>query len=99
MRATTLEPRRDPVMRVATRSSVRTIPRRPTTYTQRPEPTLAEADLVQTACPAAELAVHDERQRLARELHDSVAQALYGISLSASRVGALLERGDAEQVR
>jgi signal transduction histidine kinase len=42
--------------------------------------------------------VHDERQRLARELHDSVAQDLYGITLSALRVLALLERGESEQV-
>ncbi len=32
---------------------------------------------------ARELAVLNERQRLARELHDSVSQALYGISLGA----------------
>ena len=29
----------------------------------------------------------EERQRLARELHDSVSQALYGIALNASAVG------------
>ncbi len=32
---------------------------------------------------AQELAALEERQKLARELHDSVSQALYGISLSA----------------
>ena len=32
---------------------------------------------------AQELAAMDERQRLARDLHDSVAQALYGIALGA----------------
>jgi signal transduction histidine kinase len=47
---------------------------------------------------AAEVAVHDERRRLARELHDSVAQSLYGITLSASRVLTLLERSETEHV-
>jgi PAS domain S-box-containing protein len=34
----------------------------------------------------------EERQRLARELHDSVSQALYGIALGARTAKALLER-------
>ena len=42
--------------------------------------------------------MQDERLRLARELHDSVAQTLYGITLSASRVLTLLERRETEQV-
>ena len=41
---------------------------------------------------------HEERRRLARELHDGVAQSLYGITLSASRVLVLLERSDTAQV-
>jgi signal transduction histidine kinase len=47
---------------------------------------------------SAEIAVHNERQRLARELHDSVAQTLYGITLNASRVLTLLERSETERV-
>jgi signal transduction histidine kinase len=43
--------------------------------------------------------VREERRRLARELHDSVAQTLYGITLSASRILMLLERSDTEQVQ
>jgi signal transduction histidine kinase len=46
----------------------------------------------------SELAVRAERQRLARELHDSVAQMLYSITLSASRVLTLLERSETETV-
>ena len=40
---------------------------------------------------AQELAALQERQRLARELHDSVSQALYGISLGAHTAREALE--------
>jgi signal transduction histidine kinase len=43
------------------------------------------------------LAAVEERQRLARELHDSVSQALYGIALGAHTARAALER-DPEHV-
>ncbi|MFC6592525.1 sensor histidine kinase [Deinococcus lacus] len=56
------------------------------------------ADHAGTALHAAELidrattrAGEQERARLARELHDSVAQALYGISLGAKTARATLE--------
>jgi signal transduction histidine kinase len=45
---------------------------------------------------AQELAGLQERQRLARELHDSISQALYGISLWAHTAGEALE-SDPEQ--
>ncbi|HET7077679.1 MAG TPA: GAF domain-containing protein [Chloroflexia bacterium] len=38
----------------------------------------------------------EERQRLARELHDSVSQALYGISLGAHTARRLLDRAPLE---
>jgi len=98
MRSPTLAPTRDPVILVATHTRRRPISRRLDTHAQRPERTLAEGDLVQTAYRAAEVAVHSERQRVARELHDSVAQTLYGITLNASRVLTLLERNETEQV-
>jgi signal transduction histidine kinase len=41
---------------------------------------------------AQELAALEERNRLARELHDSVSQALYGIALGARTAQKLLER-------
>jgi signal transduction histidine kinase len=41
---------------------------------------------------AQRLAVLQERQRLARELHDSVSQALYGIALGTRTVQALVSR-------
>ncbi len=41
---------------------------------------------------AQSLAAVEERQRLARELHDSVSQALYGIALGARTARTLLDR-------
>jgi signal transduction histidine kinase len=41
---------------------------------------------------AGRLAALEERQRLARELHDSVSQVLYGIGLGARTARALLDR-------
>ncbi len=43
---------------------------------------------------ARRLAALEERQRLARDLHDSVSQVLYGIGLGARTGGALLDRAD-----
>jgi signal transduction histidine kinase len=45
---------------------------------------------------AQELAALEERQKLARELHDSVSQALYGISLGAHAARTALERAPGE---
>lgn len=44
---------------------------------------------------AQQLASLHERQRLARELHDSVSQALYGISMGAHTARALLDKDPA----
>jgi len=44
---------------------------------------------------AQNLAAVEERQRLARELHDSVSQALYGIALGARTARTLLDRDPA----
>jgi PAS domain S-box-containing protein len=41
---------------------------------------------------AQELAALEERQKLARELHDSVSQVLYGIALGARTARTLLDR-------
>jgi PAS domain S-box-containing protein len=48
---------------------------------------------------AQRTAALEERQRLARELHDSVSQALYGIGLAAQTARALVERAPAESIR
>ena len=47
---------------------------------------------------AQEIAALQERQRLARELHDSVSQALYGISLGAHTAQEAVERSDPGQI-
>lgn len=43
---------------------------------------------------AQEIAALEERQKLARELHDSVSQALYGIALGARTARTLLDGSD-----
>jgi len=57
------------------------------------------ADLLSVAIQNADLyaqaqegAAYEERNRLARELHDSVSQALYGIALGTKTARALLDR-------
>jgi signal transduction histidine kinase len=47
---------------------------------------------------AQELAVAQERNRLARELHDSVAQTLYGLTLRSEAARRNLNQGDTERV-
>jgi signal transduction histidine kinase len=46
---------------------------------------------------AQKLAAAEERQRLARDLHDSVTQALYGVTLYAEAANRLLQVGEVEQ--
>ncbi len=48
---------------------------------------------------ARQLAILEERQRLGRELHDSVTQSLYGINLYAEAAGGQLAIGQSDQVR
>ncbi len=69
-----------------------------------------EAELLQTFATQAALAIENaelqtqrqslaalqERQRLARELHDSVSQALYGIALGAQAARAQLDKDPAQ---
>ena len=46
---------------------------------------------------ARRFAVLEERQRLARELHDSVTQEIYGVTMFAEAAGRLLAQGNQEQ--
>jgi PAS domain S-box-containing protein len=47
---------------------------------------------------AQKLAALEERQKLARELHDSVSQALYGIALGTRTARTLVERDPAKAI-
>ncbi|MCG3208216.1 MAG: hypothetical protein FOGNACKC_01818 [Anaerolineae bacterium] len=46
---------------------------------------------------AQQLAMAEERQRLARDLHDSVTQALYGVTLYAEAASRQLSAGEVDQ--
>jgi PAS domain S-box-containing protein len=48
---------------------------------------------------ASAVAALEERQRLARELHDSVSQALYGIALGAQTARQLLDTNAAQAIQ
>lgn len=58
----------------------------------------AHQQLQTYAGQAEELAVVTERNRLARELHDSIAQTLYGLSLQSEVASRRLAAGRLEQV-
>jgi len=64
-----------------------------TALAQRAALAIENARLFARAQDAASL---EERQRLARELHDSVSQALYGIALGARTARTLLDRDPAK---
>ena len=58
----------------------------------------AHRQLQDYAGQAEELAVAKERNRLARELHDSVAQTLYGLTLQAEAASRRLTMGKTDEV-
>ncbi|MCO6452524.1 MAG: sensor histidine kinase [Caldilineales bacterium] len=60
--------------------------------------TEAHIQLQAYAGQAEELAIAKERNRLARELHDSVAQALYGMNLQAEAAARKLIAGQTDAV-
>jgi len=80
---------------------------RPDFFTPRhAELTLAFANQTAVALENAQLyeqaqalAALEERQRLARELHDSVSQALYGIALGTRTARTLVERADEQPLK
>jgi len=61
------------------------------TFAQQAELAIENASLRSRAGQAA---VAEERNRIARELHDSVSQALYGIALGTRTARTLLDRAD-----
>jgi signal transduction histidine kinase len=58
----------------------------------------AHRQLQEYAGQAEELATAKERNRLARELHDSVAQTLYGLTLQAEAASRKLNQGQTDEV-
>ena len=58
----------------------------------------AHRQLQEYAGQAEELATAKERNRLARELHDSVAQTLYGLTLQAEAASRQLNAGQTKEV-
>jgi signal transduction histidine kinase len=58
----------------------------------------AHAQLQAYANQAEELAVANERTRLARDLHDSVTQTLYGLTLQAETVIEVLKLLEDEDI-
>jgi signal transduction histidine kinase len=58
----------------------------------------AHSQLQEYTGQAEELATAKERNRLARELHDSVAQTLYGLTLQAEAASRKLTVGETEEV-
>ena len=59
---------------------------------------IANQQLVENAATIESLAIVDERNRLARELHDSVSQSLYGLVLSAEAARRNLASGHTEGI-
>jgi signal transduction histidine kinase len=66
-----------------------------TALAERAAAAVSNADLHERAQRSASL---EERQRLARELHDSVSQALYGIALGARTARTILDRDPVKAV-
>jgi signal transduction histidine kinase len=58
----------------------------------------AHKQLQTYAGQAEELAISEERNRLARELHDSVAQTLYGLTLQSEAANRRLKEGKLDKV-
>src|ERR1700716_4096389 len=97
MPSTSLEPTRDPATYAAPRPSMRRS-LVPHSRARRRVPVLDGSHFFEGTRVAADVAVQQERGRVASDLHDTVAQTLYGISLSATRVLALLERRETAHV-
>ena len=98
MPSPSLEPTRDAAAYAAPRTSMRRS-LVPHSRARRRVPVRDGGHFFEGTRPAADVAVQQERSRVASDLHDTVAQTLYGISLAATRVLALLERSETAQVQ
>ena len=59
----------------------------------------AHEQLAASAARVQDLTLTTERQRMARELHDTLAQGLVGLKMQLETVDALMERQDVDQAR
>ena len=59
----------------------------------------AHEQLAAYAAQVQDLTLTTERQRMARELHDTLAQGLVGLKMQLETIDALLERQDVDQAR
>src|SRR3979411_3034339 len=98
MPSPSLEPTRDPAAYAAPRTSMRRS-LVPHSRARRRMPVRDDGRFFEGTRLAADVAVRQERSRVASDLHDTVAQTLYGIGLSAARVLALLERSETAHVQ
>src|SRR3977135_72072 len=98
MPSPSLEPTRGPAAYAAPRTSMRRS-LVPHSRARRRVPVRDGGRIFEGSRLAPAVAVKQGRGRVASDLHDTVAQTLYGISLSAARVLALLERSETAQVQ
>jgi signal transduction histidine kinase len=98
MATPSLQPTRDPTGYAASRTSMR-LTSLPHSHARRGRLTRDDGHFREGTIVAADAAVKQERSRVASDLHDTVAQTLYGISLSAARVLLLIERNQTAQLQ
>src|SRR5229473_2737584 len=97
MPSPSLEPTTDPAAYAAPRTSMRRS-LVPLSHARRRRSAQQGGRFFEGTDGRADMAVQQERSRVASDLRDTVAQTLYSITLAASRILTLLERSEIAQV-